>query len=85
MQVHTRLFYNKLKCQILELFKTEYYIDEMSVQKYPSLIVVMSDSIEWTVGENKYLRCFNKHSRCLKMILFKVLMVTTLSSVKLLI
>ena len=40
--VHTRLFYNKLKCQILELFKTEYYIDEMSVQKYPSL-VVMSD------------------------------------------
>ena len=29
------------KCQILELFKTEYYIDEMSVQKYPSL--AMSD------------------------------------------
>ena len=26
----------------MELFKTEYYIDEMSVQKYPSL-VVMSD------------------------------------------
>ena len=49
-QVHTRLFYNKLKCQILELFKTEYYIDEMSVQKYPSL-VVMSDFARMDFGE----------------------------------